>query len=934
MKNLSVIFILFLSILSSSFAEEAWKDLYQSAQSQIKSGNLDAALAKSAQALEKAEKDYTKKSEYYAQTLGLQAEIFYRKGDYAKAIELFTKEKDIKKKVLGKTNANYAKTLNNLSSVLTRLGKFSDAEPLLKEALEIKIKSLGDSDSSTALTYQNLGVISQKIGKYSEAEKAFSKACEIRKKIHGEQSTQYANSCLSLGILYNQLGNNENSITYMEKAVAIFDKNLNDSNLTKTQAQFQLAKCYIEAGKKDKAQPLLDKVKLVQQSIISTKNPEYIQTLMSLGQLKWAAKEYQEAKTAFEQAKALVEKYYGNGHPDYSNCIYSIGTIEFLLGNFDEAYKDITLSLKLTEKIYSQDFPEYATRLHTFAGLLQNMKRYDEAEDTYKKAFKLYKQQIRNYFPFLSESEKSKFYFNLKKRFDMFNCYVLTRYKDKPQLISEMLDNRISTKAILLNSSLKIKNKILNSENEELINQYNTWKSLKEELSMLYNLSKTELTAKGKNIDSLEAFCNELEKKISMNSIEFKNEFIAKKSPWQDICEELGDDEAAVEIVRFNFFEKEWTDSVYYVAFILKKETKDIPEIVVLNNGNELEQKYIKNYLNSINFRILESESYNSFWKKIDEKIGNKSVCYVSMDGVYNKINISSLMKKDNDFVIDTKAIINVSNIQDILINKKDFKPNPNKTAVLFGNPKYKFDIPPAVDLLKPDAQIIGDLPKLQMAIADLPGTKVEVETINDLLHNVKWKSNLYMDTSATDKNFISIKSAGVLHIATHGYFLPDMAMKPEEKVFGISAEKIQENPFLRSGLLFAGASNTINNPNPKDELSRQGIITAYDAMGLDFDNIGILILSACETGLGEIKNGEGVYGLQRAFLIAGAKTIIMSLWKVNDQATQELMTEFYRNWLSGKKIHEAFRQAQLNLKEKESHPYFWGGFILIGEYD
>jgi len=935
MRYFKVIFLIFISVLFTSYAQQNWKDLYLEAQNHIKAGKLDLAKAASQQALDKAEKDYGKKSEYYAQTLGLMGEIYFRSGDFTKAVELFIKEKDIKRKVLGASNPNYAKTLNNLSSVLTRLGRFTEAEPVLREALKIKIITVGETDSSTALSYQNLGVITQKIGKYSDAEKAFMKACEIRKKIHGEESVQYANSILSLGILQNMLGNYDNAAPNLEKAVAVYRKSLGDSSITTSSAEFQLVKCYMESGKNEKAQPILERVKGVQKQILSSKNPDYIQTLMSLGQLKWSVKDYPEAKQMFEQAKSLVEKYYGNGHPDFANCLYSIGTIDFILNDYQSAYNNISKALKLTEQIYSEDYPDYATRIHTFAGLLQNMKKYDEAEKLYKKAFDLYKQQIRNYFPFLSESEKSKFYFNLKKRFDMFNCYVISRYKENPSLLSDMLANRISTKAILLNSSLKIKNKILGSDNEELIAKYNSWRSIKEEISELYHLSKKELSAKGKNIDSLEQASNELEKEISQNSVEFKNEFIAKRVDWRDICSELADDEAAVEIIRFNFFDKELTDTVLYVALILKKDTKHFPEIVVLKNGAELEQKYIKNYLNSIQFKIQDAESYSKFWEKIDDKIGDKKVIYVSLDGVYNKINISSLQKADNSFVIDSKTIINVSNIFDIKINKADYKKSENKTAALFGNPKYELPFQlQTPDTISPVIPPLGNLPIMKITIAELPGTKLEIETIDKMMKGSKWNSKLYPDTSATEKNLASIKSVGVLHLATHGYFLPDITLKPEDKIFGINVEKAQENPFLRSGLFFAGASNSINAVSNAPEQTRKGILTAYDAMGLDFDNVGILVLSACETGLGEIKNGEGVYGLQRAFQIAGAKTIIMSLWKVKDQTTQELMTEFYKNWLAGEKVHESFRKAQLVIKEKYQNPYFWGGFILIGEYD
>ena len=199
------------------------------------------------------------------------------------------------------------------------------------------------------------------------------------------------------------------------------------------------------------------------------------------------------------------------------------------------------------------------------------------------------------------------------------------------------------------------------------------------------------------------------------------------------------------------------------------------------------------------------------------------------------------------------------------------------------------------------------------------------------------WKTELYLKSEAIEEVIKKANSPKILHIATHGFFFEDVKKKDELNGKGNS---FFENPLLRSGLVFAGVNNTINrikstNFNSlENRKTEDGILTAYEVMNLTLYNTELVVLSACGTGLGDIKNGEGVYGLQRAFKVAGAKNIIMSLWNVDDKATQELMSTFYTIWLKSGDLHNAFRESQLkSIKSKaNSHPRYWGAFVRVGE--
>jgi CHAT domain-containing protein len=203
---------------------------------------------------------------------------------------------------------------------------------------------------------------------------------------------------------------------------------------------------------------------------------------------------------------------------------------------------------------------------------------------------------------------------------------------------------------------------------------------------------------------------------------------------------------------------------------------------------------------------------------------------------------------------------------------------------------------------------------------ASLPGSHTEVVNIQEILKSKGWTLEVFLKKTATEQNLKNVHSPGILHIATHGFFSTDQVRL---------SENVKKDFLFYSGLILSGA-----NKNLKEETEPfhdDGIVTAYEVMNLDLAGTDLVVLSACETGLGKIENGEGVYGLQRSFLQAGARNILISLWKVDDQVTQELMIKFYQYLFQGKPFREALKAAQLDQLRKANNPENWGGFVMVG---
>jgi CHAT domain-containing protein len=235
----------------------------------------------------------------------------------------------------------------------------------------------------------------------------------------------------------------------------------------------------------------------------------------------------------------------------------------------------------------------------------------------------------------------------------------------------------------------------------------------------------------------------------------------------------------------------------------------------------------------------------------------------------------------------------------------------------------------------------------------DLDNSSTTIETpfqrLSGTIQEGKFVANLFNGEPLVGKRALKralreIRSPRILHLSTHGFFLPNIVsepsvmptiLRPSTNISKTGLDRLTGqrlvNPMLRSGLALAGA-NTWLQGNKPDEAAENGLLFAEDVIGLDLLDTEMVVLSACDTGLGDVLAGEGVYGLRRAFLIAGAKTLVMSLWKVPDTQTKELMVSFYQNIAAGVPRAWALRKAQLALKDKHANPFFWGAFICQGD--
>ncbi|MFK7900016.1 MAG: tetratricopeptide repeat protein [Cyclobacteriaceae bacterium] len=819
--------------------------------------------------------------------------IMEKQGDFDAAL---TKAKEIVTLQLtekGPQHPNYAKAITRQGILLQKVGKYNQAEPLFSKSLNIYRIKFGNTHPDYATSLNNLASLYAAMGRYNDAEQAYKQTISINESVYGKTHIEYANSLNNLANLYYKTGNKETALSYAKEALKVIKKAMGDESESYINSLSTLAGIYLSVGNLKEAELLLTDALGINERQFGKKNFNYVAALSNIGNLYLSAGEYEKSEAKYIESLEIYKSLLGEKHPDYIKPLFQLARCYF------------------------------------------TQKKDADAERVYLEAIAKIHDQIRLLFPGLSDQGKADFYKTINRYFNDFNTFCIYRYQTNPAIAKHMYNNQLKTKAILLNATTKVRNHIYNSGDEELIDLYKSMQSDREKLVKAYNMNAEQLKKNNVSISKLENAITKKEKELSKQSEEFAKQYSQTDITWQSVRDGLKSSEAGLEIIRFT----DITDNSPKYAFLLvKSNTRGKPDLF-FKNADKLESRYVKYYRNSIKYRHKDEISYSHFWKEIDTRLlrGGIRKVYVSPDGVYNQISLNTLLDPlTNKYVLQKGIEIHmVSNTKDFLdfeessYTKKTLK----KRVTLMGNPNFNrgYSKKSSYKVSHTDGFDSSLRNKLISSfssghIVPLPGTAKEIVNITTTLKKNKIKATAFVEDEASEENIKLINNPKLLHIATHGFFMENVANKEGAS----SADAWLDNPLLRSGILLAGAESAVSDHAGNAE--EDGILTSYEAMNLELNKTDLVVLSACETGLGEVSNGEGVYGLQRSLQVAGAKTILMSLWTVNDEATQQLMTSFYNYLFQFQNKRAAFKQAQKDLLAKYNDPNLWGAFVMIGQ--
>lgn len=907
----------------------------------------------------------------YSDNLQELSIIYNRKSDYKKAVQAALLSNEIVKSIYGTNSLEYINNLSSLSKVYVEVSEYDLAISIQKNVLQY-FEDKDKTSNEYAYACFTMSYLNHYVNEYENEIEFMEKAIAIYGEDHAASSTFNNN----IGLAHQNLGNHEQALSYFLVALKKAKNKKNKGYAIRLQ---NLAFSYTSLGEFEKAETLYNDALNIWNEFLDKKHKDYGKLLNNIGKLYRETKEYEKAEKLFKESlDNFIQNFdinhtrYGYRLNDYASLLLEMGQIEEAIGlmennlqisidnsnidtedfygrqyNLAKAYnrsekynESLPLLKSATENIpniLGNDHPKYGEMLKSLSETYIGLGNIEKAIPLIKSSNDILINQIDQIFKFRSEKEKQSFLKMLAKNFDDLQSLPLTHSRNFEDLNATNLNNQLMLKGLLLNNSKNILNQLSSLNDAEIDTKIVDFKTNKRLIAKVLTqpISDREI-----DVDNLKNMINTSEAGlVKLYSDNFK-ESISLVKNWKKSQSVLSKKEVAIEFSHFNLTRKgKKTDSIMYVAYLYNAKSKN-PKMIPLFEERELKKILSNNKSPNVLYR--NAALYNLVWKPLSTCIRKNATVYFSPSGLLNQLSFSAI-STHNNVLINSYNLIQLSST-DALANKKT-EPE-NSLAFFIGGINYEYSDISEDDNLIADNNTYNYLESASFTNSRgtksrgeswtyLPGTLTEIVTLKSQFEAQGNAVKMLFKNDATEANFkkFSGNSPNVLHIATHGFFYENLDINPHGNM-NLSTEdqyRLAEDPLLRSGLILAGANYAWKNgihPNKEEE---DGILTAMEISNLDLSNTDMVVLSACETGLGDIDGSEGVYGLQRAFKMAGADIIVMSLWKVPDAETSEFMNTFYANWLDGQNVKLAFNNAQRKMYKKyKNEPLKWAAFVLF----
>ena len=886
---------------------------------------------------------------YTATSLNGLADLYRVMGDYQKALPLYERSLSIYEKALGPGHSNVATALTNLAELYRTMGNYQKAEELYGRSLGIYEKTLGPDHQFVATALYSLAELYRTMGSFQKAEELYKRALSIYEKALGPDHSYTVTAVYGLAELYRNMGDFQRAEPLYKRALVAWEKSFGPDHRHVATALYSLAELYRSTGQYGRARDFYKRALSIYRQTLGPGHQYTATALYSLTELYRTMGYFKEAEELYKQAIAIYEKALGPNHSHTATAMSGLAELYRTTGEYQKAEPLSRRTLEIWEKAFGPDHPNVATGLNNLGILYAALGRYDNAFTYMLRAQDIDRKLIDQVMSFTSEDQKLKFLATREGQLSVFLTLVAGRMRDRSDARAAGFTVWLQRKGVVLEAQKRFQDALVFSDDPGIVAKFQELARVRSQLSKLTfsGPGKESVEVYRRKIEELEAKKRELEAELSKASEVFARSQKVSKADVGQVAGALPGGSVLVDFARLPIFsftargmEKRWLPS-HYIAFIVPSGRASEVSIVDLGSADEID-RLIRDFKTVVGNYQTDPEGKESsrlarklcdriFQPLVKELKGAREI-YLSPDGNLNLIPFEVLKSPDGRYLIEDYTFNYLGSGRDVLgfgiVKGRSSEP------LIIGDPDYDLD----EKSLKEASQKLGIKPAGKRSTAvrsrdmssqgfsSLPGTREEVESIASILG----KKNIIFLTGpqALEEVLYQRKDPRFLHLATHGFFLTDQDL--------LLAEKGQikfENPLVRSGIVLAGANRSLRSG------SDEGIVTAEKVLSLRLSGTEFVVLSACETGLGDIKRGEGVFGLRRAFTQAGAKGLVMSLWSVPDRETKEIMVKFYSNVLTKKmKGPRALRQAILTelstVRDRygNTNPFFWGAFVYMGE--
>ena len=883
-------------------------------------GKYTAAIECYEIAINKTPTDERKK-EYYSWYALHAAECYTNTSQYVKSMKLNMALKAYIKNLFTENHVMYLRCIANIATTYNAMLNYDSALVYQKQEVELAEKKFGKDNTEYFFQLANLATIYRNMENYPDAVALYERTKLLFENNKQTNTFSYASLLANMGDAYlnlNQYDKGQDLILY---AYDIARKISSVTDLQLSEFILKIANMYALYGT-DKGKPVAIKnffnAKCLIEKDIGKNNERYINVLRKIGRTYNDANMYDSA--LYWLNEYLVEKKMLNNKDDetVANALNDLADTYLNMNNYAESFKKYNESINILKNLYGNKSPLLATVFNNFALAYIKSGSYIKADSLFNESYLIIRNHILNNTEGLSESEKESFVNDIKWA----NWLSANNHIKHPQLNlpnNFLLNEQLFYKGLLLESQKGFVKSFKNNKDTTIQNK------LKEYLYLKSLTGKEQLKPVKERDSTMEQMQNKialLERELLQQSANYRNWKNGFNVTFNNIQQKLKANEVAIEFIAYPTPDM---DSLHnetkYAALVLTKEMQS-PALVYLFAENQFNKLIIKSnneavvkklYRSSVkNNTIQPTDSlYNLIWKPLLPYIKNINTVYFSADGVINNLNLAAIITPEGKRLVELYELIQLNSTKTIVKEKQSLTFN---NIQLWGGINY-------------GNSASTNATERSGAFNYLPGTLNEINDIASIKHNTSQKIKTIIADNANEIAFKSLSgnSPEVLHIATHGFFFQD----PEKTTIKNESKFSKaQNPLLRSGLALYNA-NASWKENMVSSDKEDGVLTAYEIADLDLSNTKLVVLSACETGLGDVKSGEGVYGLQRAFKMAGVDYLIMSLWQVPDMETKEFMQTFYTNCFAGMPIRKAFRETQLAMNKKYQ-PYQWAAFVLV----